>query len=60
MSVREQLMLAHEMAGAGLLPKDYCQQLATLLFALQYAEALPVHPRQKLPRDQRTRPLSTV
>lgn len=44
MTVRDQLALAHEMAGAGLLPEAYRRNPANLLYALQYAEALQVHP----------------
>lgn len=43
-SVNDQLALAHELAGSQLLPRQYQKNPANLLYAIQYSEALQVHP----------------
>jgi hypothetical protein len=43
-SVSDQLALAHELAVSQMLPKQYQKNPSNLLWAIQYAEALQVHP----------------
>jgi len=43
-TVNDQLALARELAASQLLPKQYQRNPANLLYAIQYAEAIAVHP----------------
>lgn len=42
--VRDQLALAQELSNAQLLPRQYQRNPGNLLYAIQYAEALGIHP----------------